>query len=125
MRPCVLVILFLGFATPAAAQQLKHEILTVQVRIPDVMRIEVGEMREFVRADGKHARQVTLLVTANRAWRLDVRRSCGTDCSAVDYALSAKSGSPGNSQSVVVERVWEVNQKAPPLTEFEYLLTSD
>lgn len=125
MRQFVLALVFLCFATPAAGQELARQVVTVQVRIPDVMKVEIGDESHFVRADGKHVRRVMLLVTANRRWRLDVQRSCTSDCSTAGYAVSMPTGGPGASQPVIVECVWEAREAAPSATEFEYSLTTD
>jgi hypothetical protein len=123
MRFWLVSIPLLLAASPLASQELASVETSAYVRIPDFLSVKPGDVTEAQLADGMRVRRVTLRVTANRRWTLQVVRACNEDCSDVDYRISSPNGKPGTDQQVEVEFVWGANQRAPTLTEFEYLLT--
>jgi hypothetical protein len=122
MRLCLVVCAVLLFGAEAEAQQLAEVRTVAHVRIPDFLILETGSVIEQTLPDGKQVRRVTLLVTANRAWTLEVARSCGSSCSDAEYSVSGVTGKAGSAQKVVVEYVWSRGEQPPSINEFEYLL---
>lgn len=122
MRLWLVVAAVFLFGAEAQAQQLAEVRTVARVRVPDFLILETGEVTEQTLADGKQVRRVTLLVTANRAWTLEVARSCSTTCSAAGYTVKGVTGKTGNAQQVVVEYVWNRDAAPPASDEFHYLL---
>ena len=122
MRLWLMVVAVFLFGAEAQAQQLAEVRTVARVRVPDFLILQTGEVTEQTLADGKQVRRVTLLVTANRAWTLEVARSCSTACSEAGYTVKGVTGKTGNAQQVVVEYVWNRDAAPPSSDEFHYLL---
>ena len=122
MRLLWVVFAVLVFGADAEAQQLAEVRTVAHVRVPDFLILQTGETTEQTLADGKQLRRVTLYVTANRAWNLEVARTCSSGCSSAKYSVSGAAGNRGNAQQVIVEYVWERGAQPPATNEFEYLL---
>lgn len=123
MRFWLFSIPLLLAASPLASQELASVETSAHVRIPDFLSVKAHTVTEVQRADGTRVRRVTLSVTANRQWMLQVVRTCNEDCSDVELRISSPNGKPGRDQQVEVEFVWGAGQRAPSHREFEYLLT--
>lgn len=123
MRFWMSAIPLLLAASPLASQTLASVETSAHVTIPEFLSVKGGSVTEAELADGTRVRRVTLSVTANRKWTLQVVRTCNEDCGDVDYRISSRSGKSGTDQKVEVEFVWGAGQRAPTLEEFEYLLS--
>ena len=119
MRICWLaVVALLASASALAGQELARVEVTATVRVPAFMSLERASSYEFTRADGMRVRQVRLLVSANRSWRLEV--SAQRD--DVQYTVSKPTGRAAQREEVVVEFVWKDAESAPEPDEFAYSL---
>jgi hypothetical protein len=123
MRALFLTFALLASGSPALAQLARVEV-TARVRVPEFMFIERGPVTESTLENGQHVRRVTLLISANRSWRLEVARLCVNSCTTAQYRVSSNSGKPGNAQQVVIEYFWDANTAVPPPDEFQYLLVA-
>ena len=92
--------------------------VTATVRVPEFMSLERASAYEFTRVDGMRVRRVTLLVSANRTWRLEV--SAQRD--DVQYTVSKPTGRAAQREEVVVELVWKDAGQAPLPDEIAYSL---
>ena len=109
----------LGSTSPMAAQELARVEVTASIRVPEFMSIERASAHEYTRADGMRVRRITLLVSANRTWRLEV----SSERDDVKYTISKATGRAAQREEVVVEFVWKDTASAPP-DEFAYSLVS-
>ena len=121
--PWAVVLMVMAPAGAAEAQVLARVETRASVRIPEFLLLEHGDVEETTRPDGSKVRVVKLYVSANRSWRLDVQRRCGSTCAPVRYQVSRTQGGSAKGAEVVVEFVWPRNEKPPAPDEFGYVLT--
>jgi hypothetical protein len=110
----------LGSTSSLAAQELARAEITASIHVPEFMSIERASAHEYTRADGMRVRRVTLLVSANRTWRLEVSAQRGD----VEYTVSKASGRAAQREEVVVEFLWKHTESAPRLDEVAYSLVA-
>lgn len=121
MRIWLLAALTLfGSASSLAAQELARVEVTASVRIPEFMSLERSAVTESTRADGMRVRRVTLLVSANRMWRLEVSPSRA----GVQYTISKATGRAAQRQEIIVELVWKDAELAAEANEVAYSLVA-
>jgi hypothetical protein len=114
------VITFWASVSSLSAQELARAEVTASIRVPEFMSLERVSAFEFTRADGMHVHRVTLLVSANHTWRLEVL----AERPDVQYTVSKQSGRAAQRQEVVVEFVWKDGGRVVRTDEFEYSLVS-
>jgi hypothetical protein len=112
------VAALLASTSALAGQELARVEVTATVRVPEFMSLERVSAYEFTRVDGMRVRRVTLLVSANRTWRLEV--SAQRD--DVQYTVSKPTGRAAQREEVIVEFVWKDAEEAPRPDEFAYSL---
>ena len=122
---CAVITILLASAMPLPAQELARVPATASLRMPEFMIIEPGTVINKTESDGEHVRRVTLLVSANRAWRLEVRRTCAAACSPVRVEVSRDHGRAAHREEVVIEYSWRSSERPPKSEEFAYLLVGD
>ena len=122
---CGMITILLASAVPLPAQQLARVQATASLRMPEFMIIEPGLVVDQTRPDGTRVRRVTLLVSANRAWRLEVKRSCAASCPPVRHEVNRQRGRAVQREEVVVEYSWRSPEPAPKPEEFGYSLIGD
>jgi hypothetical protein len=112
------------YGAPLEAQELARVERTFRVSIPEFMIIEAGEVQDELRRDGTYVRRVTLYVTANRSWRLQIERVCEGDCASAEYEVSRVSGSAAQQQEIVVEFSAGDESSLPRAEDYAYSLIS-
>jgi hypothetical protein len=109
-----LLLCLAGLAAPAQAQILARAEVTAIVRVPDFLSMRIAETT----AIGSHARRVTVYVTANRGWQLQVANTCAS-CSV---RTEGAEGRGGNDIPVIIEYEWPENSAPPEPTQIQYVL---
>ncbi|HEY0673922.1 MAG TPA: hypothetical protein VGD27_16715 [Longimicrobiales bacterium] len=125
MRIWLLLVAWLLLASPIAAQELARVETTARVRIPPYMILESGETSADTLIDGHYLRTVTLHVSANRSWSLQVQRHCSDSCEGITYRVSRPTGRVAHGEAIVVEYVWRSEGRGPRAGEFSYLLIGE
>lgn len=125
MRIRLFLIASLLLASPVAAQELARVETTARVRIPPLMTLESGETSADTLIDGHYLRTVTLYVSANRSWSLQVQRHCPDSCEGIVYRVSRPAGRAVNGQAIVVEYSWRSEGRGPRPGDFSYLLIGE
>ena len=125
MRFRFLVITLFASALPLSAQELARVEATATLRIPEFMIVERDAVVEETHAEGMHVRRVTLLVSANRSWRLEIERLCASACAVMRYKACHAEGRAAHREKIVVEFAWRDSERAPSNEEFEFLLVGD
>lgn len=116
MRGLLVATMLVASAAAAQAQQLASVRVDAHVTIPEFLSVKSGQTRDIVRSDGMRVRQVTVLVTANHTWNLEV----------VNQGAVVKNthGASGNDVAVIVEIPWSQAETPPDPAKLKYSLTA-